>query len=52
MAWKASCVAPSDRLIVVNGALTADAVAGFTGGQAEAHAPLQLDLVDVSGANE
>src|SRR5690242_10138854 len=33
--------------------LTPDAVAGpFTGGQNVAHAPLQLDLVDVSGAKE
>jgi hypothetical protein len=51
--WKVSWVAPSDRLIVANGLLTAAAVAvGFTGGQFVAHAPLHTDLADVSGANE
>jgi hypothetical protein len=50
---KVSCVEPPDRLIVANGALTADAFTGaFTGGQFVAHAPLQADLVDVSGAKE
>jgi hypothetical protein len=50
--WKVSWVAPSDRLIVANGLLTAAVVAGFTGGQLVAHAPLHTDLADVSGANE
>src|ERR1700733_7191904 len=48
--WKASCVEPLDRLIVEYGALTADVVEGFTGGQDGAHAPVQFDLVDGSGA--
>jgi hypothetical protein len=47
---KVSWVEPSDRLIVAYGLLT---VAGAVcGGQAVAHAPLQADVVDVSGANE
>jgi hypothetical protein len=42
-----------DRLNVSNVPLTPDAVAGrYTGGQFWAHVPLQLDVVDVSGANE
>ena len=48
--WKVSWAEPSDRLIVANGPLTPDVVPGLTGGQLVAHAPLQLDLVDVSGA--
>ena len=47
---KVSWVEPSDRLIVAYGLLTvADTVCG---GQAVAHAPLQADLVAVSGAKE
>jgi hypothetical protein len=50
---KVAWVEPSDRLMVPKVPLTPDAVAGpFTGGQNCAHAPLQLDLVGVSGANE
>ena len=46
---KVSWVEPSDRLIVEYGLWT---VAGAVcGGQAAAHAPLQADLVAVSGAN-
>jgi hypothetical protein len=46
---KVSWVEPSDRLIVEYGLLTV-AIA-VCGGQAAAHAPLQADLVAVSGAN-
>ena len=47
---KTSWVMPSGRLIEVYGLVTvADAACG---GQAVAHAPLQADLVAVSGANE
>src|SRR4029077_221309 len=50
---KVAWVEPSDRLMVPNVPVTPDAVAGpFTGGQICAHVPLQLDVVDVSGANE
>ena len=46
---KVSWVEPSDRLIVAYGLLTLAGAA--CGGQAVAHAPLQTDLVEVSGAN-
>ena len=38
--------------MVPNVPLAADAVAGLTGGQFCAHAPLHFDVVEVSGANE
>src|SRR5690349_24821480 len=50
---KVAWTEPSERLMVLNVPLTPDAVAGpLTGGQFCAHVPLQLDLVDVSGAKE
>src|SRR4029077_317146 len=50
---KVAWVEPSDRLMVPNVPLTPDAVAGpFSGGQFCAHVPLQLDVVEVGGANE
>src|SRR2546423_13386792 len=50
---KVAWVEPSDRLMVPNVPLIPDTVAGpFTGGQFCAHVPLQLDVVEVSGANE
>jgi hypothetical protein len=49
-----ACVEPSDRLIVASLPVTPlPAVAGpGTGGQNEAHDPLQFDLVEVSGTNQ
>jgi hypothetical protein len=49
VAW----VEPSERVIVPNVPVNPLAVTGpFSGGQAAAHAPLQFDLVEVSGAKE
>jgi hypothetical protein len=49
-----ACVEPSDRLIVPSLPVTpAPAVTGpLTGGQIDAHDPLHLDVVGVSGANQ
>src|SRR4029077_199332 len=50
---KVAWTEPSARLMVPNVPVTPAAVAGpLTGGQFCAHAPLQFDLVGVSGANE
>jgi hypothetical protein len=50
---KAAWVEPSERVIVPNVPDTPTALTGpLSGGQLCAHAPLHLDIVEVSGANE